>query len=55
VALGAVVAQLPLVLVSVAINAGELARAVDPPGVAANAIVLDLRLPMESDEREPGI
>lgn len=51
-ALRAVFAELPVVLVHVTIHAIELCGMVDAPGVAANAVISYPVLGMLSDERE---
>lgn len=48
-ALRARATQLPVVLVSVTINAFVLAGAIDAPGMATNAVVSHTRLGMESN------
>jgi len=51
----AVLAELPVVLVTVAITTAKSAGAVDPPGVAENAVILDLGFAVEPNQRESGI
>jgi hypothetical protein len=51
----AVLAELAVVLVAMAVCTGERVGAVDAPGVAQDAIVLDLVLTVETDQREPRI
>ena len=54
-ALRAILAEGSIVLVTMTIAAGERSGSIQAARVAKHAVVLDLFLPMEADEREPSV